>query len=217
MKKGFTLLELIVATTIFTIVLSATYALFSSGRAVTVRAEKRARLLQTARAALRAIEADLRGAVMSGSAFDSGLIGTSKGTSTQPEDTLDLVAVNRHIPWEDEKGGVLEWTGIDLSRVTWQVEKNRGLVRERHRELTPVTVFTGREENKETVAEGVVGLDFRYYDSGWEESWDSTRRYKLPRAIEATIHARAEEGEAVEKFSTTVYLAVGAETPEKQP
>src|SRR5262249_27523163 len=79
-RRGFTLLELIVATSIFAIVIAATYSLFDSARGITTRAEFRSQLFQSARAALQAIENDLRGAVMLSSAYDTGFIGTNVGS-----------------------------------------------------------------------------------------------------------------------------------------
>lgn len=216
-RRGFTLIELLVATTIFAIVISAAYSLFAAGRDVSARAEFRAGLFRTGRAALRALEDDLRGALMSGSAFDTGLIGTDRAWF----DKLELVAVNAHTLAKDEKK---ESRRIDISKVTYWIEEEgvgskRGLVRERLRALNPVSSSVRRDEDVEEVAAAVVGLDFRYYDSGWKESWDSTSLNKLPKAIEASIRVRGEfrGGEVLETFTTRFYLPVGAETPEKTP
>ena len=81
-RKGFTLLELIVATVIFTIVIAAAYSLLDSARSLTTRAELRTQLFQTARVALQAVEDDLRGAVLpappavSATPNDLGFVGT---------------------------------------------------------------------------------------------------------------------------------------------
>ena len=94
--KGFTLLELIVAMTIFGVVLSAAYALFDSGRVLASKAEMRAELFRTARAAIKAVEDDIRGAMMPDAAYDTGFIGTDGGSGDQPLDKVEFIAVNAH-------------------------------------------------------------------------------------------------------------------------
>lgn len=216
-RRGFTLLELIVATSIFSIVAAASYALFAAGRGVSSRAELRAQLFQTARAALRAIEEDVRGALMPGTAFDTGLVGTSGGSAEAPADTLDILAANTHTEGTSDRKA-------DLSRVIYSIGKAQGmkrpgLVRERHAVLTPLTEETGRAEDLEEVARDVVGVDFRYYDTDWLNDWDSAALFKLPAAVEVAVHVQGEwKGEAVvEVFRTRFYLPVAAETPERQP
>jgi len=231
-SRGFTLLELIVATLIFTLVVAATYSLFTSARGLTRSAEERAELFQTARTAIKAIEDDVRGAVLSGSAFDTGFVGTDGGSPTEPLDTLDVYAVNTHamnlaadqtmlIPDKpvDRK--------IDLSRVSYWIEqgngayKARGLVRQRQKLLTASTPVVQNDDTVEEVAADVVFLNFRYYEAanGWQDSWDTTStKTTLPQAAEVTVYVKVPSGGpgAVEKFTSRFYLAVGAQTPAKK-
>jgi general secretion pathway protein J len=211
--RGFTLLELIVAMMIFSIVIVAAYGLFNAGRGLSARAEARALLFQTGRAALQAIEEDLRGAVLSGSVFDTGLIGVNRDGESGPLDKIEFVAVNSFTAGENRE------KKIDLSKVTWWIEESHGLVRERLKLLTSTRASRDDEEEVEEVSREVVFLDFRYYDGQWKESWDSTRLRRLPKAIEVTVHVQGlwRDEQVIEKFTTRFYLPIGAETPEKQP
>ena len=107
----------------------------------------------------------------------------------------------------------------DASRVTWWVEEDRGLLRERRDSLTPVTVFIEREENVEEIAPAVAGLDMRFYDQEWEDEWDSRTTRKLPRAIEVSILVRVPWREEFieEVFTTRFHLPLGVDAPERQP
>ena len=225
MVSGFTLLELIVATGIFAVVIAAAHSLFESGRTLASKGEARAELFQSARAALKAVEDDLKGAVMPGTAYDTGFIGTDGGSKDQPLDKIEFVGVNAHTMLPTLKTELSKEPArkIDLSKLTYWVEGNatlpsHGLVRERLAILSPVTVQARVEENIEQVAGEVVYLNLRYYDDSWKESWDSVQLRKLPKAVEVTIHVRGEwrGEELIEKFTARFYLPVGAETPEKQ-
>lgn len=223
-RRGFTLLELIVAMVIFTIVISAAYALFDAGRSVTTRAEFRTQLFQSARAALQTVENDLRGAVMMGTAFDTGFIGATGGSEKEPMDMLEFVSVNRYTGAAYDINQPTDVVrGIDASKIYYWIEQDakktaHGFVREQPLELTPVNGPVRRDESIVEVAQDVVFLHFRYFDgSEWQTSWDSTQIRKLPKAVEVTVYVRGEwrDEEVIEPFMSRFYLPVGGETPEK--
>ena len=58
----------------------------------------------------------------------------------------------------------------------------------------------------------MVGLNLRYYDGQWRESWNSTQTRLAPKAVEVSIQVKREE--EVETYTTRVPLPVAAETPE---
>jgi prepilin-type N-terminal cleavage/methylation domain-containing protein len=226
-RRGFTLLELIVAMIIFTIVISAAYALFDAGRSVTSRAEFRSQLFQTARAALQTVEDDLRGAVMPSTPFDLGFIGTSGGSDKEPLDKLEFVSVNRYTSAAYDVNTVTTdkvW-GIDMSKVYYSIEpdttkKAHGFVRECPLELTPPNGPMHRDDDVKELAGDVVFVHFRYFDgTDWQISWDSTQTGNLPKAVEVTVYVRGEwrNEEVVEPFVARFYLPVGGETPTKTP
>lgn len=225
-RGGFTLLEMVVATAIFTAVIAGAYALFDGSRRLAARAEFRTGMLQTARAALRAVEADLRGAVMSGSAYDTGFLGTEGGSEKEPLDRLELVSIASPVVevsadlYRDAKKG----RRSDLSKVSYWIEqdetkKAHGLVRERLGTMLPPESRQRRDEDAEAVSADVIGLNFRYYDgTQWRDAWNSQQLLKLPRVIEVTVRVQGDwKGEKEVEFHTSrVYLPVGAETPEAQ-
>lgn len=227
-RPGFTLIELIVATSIFVIVLAAAWSLFDSGRNLTTRAEARSQLLQTVRTAFKAIEDDLKGAVMPAMAYDTGFVGTDSGSGSQPLDKLELISVNsgtmpRSLKADAAMQPILA-PRIDLAKSTFWVEPDakktaHGLVRYRQPILTPTSGVTMKDEDIEEIAPEVIYLNFRYYDTDWQDTWDSTQLYKLPKAVEITLHVQGEwRGEKyVEKYISRVYLRVAADTPQRTP
>jgi len=223
-EGGFTLLELIIAMVIFSIVIGAAYSLFDAGRSVTSRAEFRSQLFQSARSALQAVEDDLRGAVMPGTAFDTGFIGSNGGSEKEPADKLEFVSVSRYTGAAYDVNKPTDVVrGIDLAKIYYWIETDtkktaHGLVRERPLELTGVNGPVRRDESIAEVSADVVYVNFRYFDgSEWLESWDSTQTRKLPKAVEVTVYVRGEwrDEEVIEPFMSRFYLPVGAETPER--
>ncbi len=224
---GFTLVEILAALSIFLVVLAASYALFESGRGLAQHGEHEARRHQAARAAISALERDLRHVLRPGATYDSGFIGKSGGTAELPADTLDLVGASgapRSVtPASTSPTATPEPVEIDLVRAAWSIDddastKASGLVRKRTRLLTEVSALRDPEEGLEEVSADVVGLKLRYYDgSAWQETWDSTQSGTLPKAVEIVVHVRAvwRGKEEVEIFSTKVYLPVAARTPKK--
>ena len=223
-REGFTLLELIVATAIFAAVAAAAFALFDASRGLASKGEMRARLFQTARAALKAIEDDVRGAAAADSVYHAeGFFGEDGGSEERPLDRLELVAVNARVPLrsiedaEDPK----KFRGCDLSRIVYRVEtdpaaKARGLVRERLDVLAPPEARELDPEGVESVAPDVVALDLAYEEAGaWRTSWDSVLSLTYPRAVEVTVQVRGEwrGQEVVESFRTRFALPLLAEAP----
>jgi type II secretion system protein J len=223
-RRGFTLLELLIALIIFATVIAAVYSLFDTSRKLVSRADYRSQLFQTARAALQSIEEDVRGAVMSGSAFDIGFIGVDGGSASEPADKLQVVSASRYTAGVYDVNATPPVFGIDLALVQYWIEtdttrKAHGLVKDRPPELTPLNGPVQRDEDLVEISRDVVFLNFRYYDgTNWLDSWDSTQSGTLPMAVEATVYVRGEwRGEqVVEPFTTRFYLAVGAQTPQKQ-
>lgn len=218
-SQGFTLVELLAALGIFLVVVSASYALFDSGRKLAARGEFHARRFQAARSALRAVESDLK-AVFSGGSFDAGFIGTQGGTDELPLDTLEAVAFNNQPKLATPLTATLTDRApkeFDISRVAYSIDQDEstkatGLVRRRVKLVPEVVTVEDPEKGLEEISADIVGLRFRFYDgSDWVDTWDSRTR-SLPRLIEVTVHVRGvwREQEEMETFMMKFSLPLAA-------
>lgn len=220
-------MEMLVALTVFTIIAAAIYGLFSSSRMLSDLGAHNARMDQNGRAALRAIEADLRGTwgTAEQSALDTGFVGASEGTKDAPEDVLTFIALCNPPPTATPSEAGASTAEMDLAKVTWKIDTDeatelKGLIRAKYKHINEVQTVTKKEEEYyETVVEDVVGLDFRYFDgSGWEETWDTATTKKLPVAVEITVKVKGtfRGVEEFETYVTKVWLPVGSGVPEKK-
>ena len=159
---------------------------------------------------------------MSGTAYDTGFIGTDGGSEKEPLDVLDFISVASPSA-EASMDGYKDATKArrsDLSKVSYWIEKDElkpahGLVRERLGTMLPPESRTRREEDVEAVSTDVVGLNLRYYDGQWRDAWNSQQTRTAPRAVEVTVRVR--RAEEIEVHTARFYLPVAAETPEATP
>jgi prepilin-type N-terminal cleavage/methylation domain-containing protein len=218
MSRGFTLLEVIVATLIFSMVIAAAYALLDSARTLTDQAEFQATMQQEIRFVLDTLRTDLRGVIKPSQTYDTFFTGTQSGGVETPLSTLDIVSVNQETFRSTAPS-------MDLTHTTYSVDEKEtteqsGLVRRRLKQLTMVDQNIREEEDLDEIGPHVAYVLFRYYDgSSWTETWSSQQSGKLPRAIEVTIHTKAEwrGEERTETVTEKIYLPLAAETPSWTP
>ena len=214
-RSGFTLLEVVIAATIFAFVMTAIYVVFDSGRRLTSTGEYHAGIYQTGRAALREIERDLRAAYSSGSAYDTGLIGEDGGDEEVPLDEVTVLGINNHLAIEIPEGEDEKYVEIDLTRVTYRIDDEKGLVRRRVRALNIQTQMVDEDEDEE-IAKNIIGLNIEYYDGDWKTTWNSTQTNTLPQAIRVTIVVRGERRgeEDLTEFTTKFHLPLWEFVPQ---
>jgi len=228
-QNGFTLLELLLALSIFTIMASGLYGVLKAGMDVQRVGEEVTRTMQIARVALDRLVRDLRCAYVSTGTFGSAknlngefFVGTDESDGEYDTDRLCFFSVCRLPQQREREESTDEWIGgeCDIVEMEYRVcldeaEEVSGLV-EGVRQIVEIE----NEEPVETeIAPEVVSLNFRYHDGDdWQVSWDSSTDRQLPRAVEITIGVEPGEksrDNEVRYFSTVVALpTAGAVTPE---
>ncbi len=221
MNRGFTLLELMVAMTLFTIVMGAAYSLFDSAQAISSDAGKVSRNQQEARFVLETLRRDLQGVVGMGmydqeseSTEDSvyQFLGSDDGSEEEPRDEIQFLALNRDTLYSTSPESDLTMTRYYL------VEKGenptvQSLVRIKNAALLSSDSLQDEEEEAEEIGPNVMNVNFRYFDGeDWQDSWNSSLSLTLPKAIEVTVFIRIPEEDQVVKFSSKIYLPVAAQT-----
>lgn len=204
-SRGFTLLEILVASTILGVVLAALYGVFSRTLESKHLTEERAARARTARIVLLRLGEDLQ-VSFPFARSDSRFTGETRRTNTFPEGTLSFVAFSRlpmnsagHESDVSTIGYALipDPQGPGYRQLVRQVSPDPGVV-------DPI-VAQARGSEEYPLLSRVRGLRFRFFDGQvWRDEWgQNDTKGKLPRAVEATLYLE-DSREEVAEFSTVV-------------
>lgn len=199
-RKGFTLLEILIAFILLAIILVTIYEAFFGH----VKAMEATRLVeeryQIGRTALDILTREIEGAYL-GMEIEAANLGSDKppliflGIDDQsvegiPRDTIHFVTTSSFT-------GSNGWTDGGLREITYRVavdpETEEELIMRREDITVDDDLQTGGSE--QILAEGIKGLDFLFIDGEGNESetWDDAETNRLPVAVRITIII-AEEG-----------------------
>ena len=183
-QGAFTLLELLIAMTMMSVIAISLYTSMSIGFKARESAERR---VEKGRAAEIAIEL-IRGMLTSSMIPNGILAGEFEGEDEQDEygydaDILVFYAADYN-PLEDELACDIE--KIELGMSIREDTNERVIIRKRTTNLlSPKTL----EPEEEVLCGGVRSWNLRYYDGNdWVDEWDSSDNDNtLPKAVEITI------------------------------
>jgi len=197
LRRAFTLLELLLAISIMSIVLAAIHGIFFTAihlRNATINSLEASLPIEEA---LEVMQRDLANIVAS---TNGVLIGPLQTTS--PTNALaDQIGPDFYTSG-GEMDGMVPWGNIEkidylLSTPTNGVRgPGRDLIRAVTRNLLPITQPPQPDE-QHAILSGVRTLKFLYYDgTQWDPDWDTTQQTNLPLAIKVQIQMAAARGVA---------------------
>jgi prepilin-type N-terminal cleavage/methylation domain-containing protein len=224
-RRGFTLLEIMIATTILGIILVTVYGVIGRALYAKNHSEDRADLYASGREAVLKIADEIEGALPPTAGRNIGFLGIP-GTDRVPTDSVQFdVVVHRQYSATETRGGrALVSYSLDPVKDT----PNLFALRRQEQLLTeppPQDDLSGdMEDNPDAappvpevfaayVLDQVAGLRFRYLDTQtgeWVDSWDTTAEpapgqppIGLPGAVEVTLFLADTDG-GVHDFGTIV-------------
>ncbi len=200
---GFTLIELILATTLTVLIIGAAYEAYIGSLQSAKTGSTEIEMAQSGRAILQMLADDLRAATLTpgGGAFGFGLRGSDGDDSAYESDALEICCTNA-LRWRNDPTGI----GVDplpprmsLRRVTYRtitpeaaaeqepepgIRPVIGLVREvRTNLLNP----DGSDQVHQTISRRILNLQIQYYDgTGWAAVW-GTGSGQLPVAVKIAV------------------------------
>lgn len=202
MNKGFTLAELMVSMSIFTVIIGVVYLSFITGLSAREKAESNALVSQEARIAIDRISYDLRSAftLLNDPSGTYSFEGIDSSEADTPGDVIRFISVSRSRDLKD----------IIPKRVTYYIEQDTDrilhILKRKEEGAVPISGTESR-----TVINNVWELDFAFYskDEGWLNSWEQKG---LPIMVRVTITIGNPKNLQIrEDFITTVALPSGQE------
>jgi type II secretion system protein J len=213
-NRGFTLLELLIAMTMMSIIAASLYTSMSIGFMAREKAET---AVEKGRAAEIAVEL-IKGMLTASMVPNGILAGEFEGEDEQDEygydaDNLSFYTADYN-PVEDELASDIEKVELEMS--VREDTEERVIVRKTTTNLlSPRTI----DPDEEVLCSGVRALNLRYYDgSDWADEWDSSDNDNaLPQAVEITIVLEGPESKAdgnndeedLYEFTETIILPCG--------
>lgn len=226
-SRGFTLLEVLVASAILSIVFAILYGVFSQTLTSKRIAEERASRSRAARIVLLRIGEDLQASFPFTQA-NTHFVGETRRTSNFPDASLSFMSF-ANVPLTDI-GREADWCEIKYELVSDPMMPSfQQLVR--WVRLSPQVTETDRAPGKGGEAlpllSGVQGLRFRFFDGRtWYEQWgQENTRGQIPRAVEVELYlntrGKRDPGRdtlaEVARFSTIVDLPLAGSLANNLP
>ncbi len=192
---GFTLVEILIASSIMAIVLVSIHAVFFGALRLRERTLDAIESSLPVEEALQTMQRDLANIVVSANGTNGSLFGPLQTTS--PTNALPGQVGPDFYTSGGELDGMQTWGNVERIDYLLTAPTNgtggpgQDLVRAITRNLLPVNQ-PAQPDEKHTLLSGVQSLTFLYYDgTQWDTAWDTTQQTNLPLAIKVQIQMAA--------------------------
>lgn len=196
-RAGFTLIEMLLAISIFSILLVAIHSVFFTAMRLRNTAVDSLEASLPVEQALNVMQHDLANICTSTNSTNGGFMGPLQSS---PTNMLPNQIGPDFYTTSGEMDGMVPWGNIEkidylLSAPTNGVRgPGQDLIRAVTRNLLPMTQPPQPDE-EHALLSGVQNLTFLYYDgTTWETSWDTTQQTNLPQAIKVQIQMATQPG-----------------------
>jgi type II secretion system protein J len=215
-RRGFTLVEVLIATLSFAVIMAALNTTFYAAMRLRSRATKNADNLIPMNQAGAIIKRDLAAMIPSTNEIIGPMLGEPRGMMMSASSYLEFYTTSGS-PTDDMPWGDVQKVAYYLKQPEVAAEiPGFDLIRAVSRNILPVNT---EEIDEQPIMTGVESLDFEYYDgSVWQPSWDaSTMDPSMPKAIRVIIELSGQNYRVNDPLQYVVPLTVqGISTNETQ-
>lgn len=204
-EQGFTLLEMLVAVVIISVILGVIYGSFAGTSRTYALLEANEDVYQTAQTFLAMISRELRSAYFTNASQGFMGIGTEGGLEGEETDSIYFVTRSHRRSRANAKEGFLAEIGYFFDTETLTDEKQLF-------KSIDATVDGDIQDGGTLypLTDRVDSLKFSYYDKKsdtWLEEWDGQKMGRLPDRIQVEL-AVLDDGDHVTHFRTTIKAMV---------
>jgi type II secretion system protein J len=193
--RGFTLIEMLISVSIFSILMVSIHAVFFTALRLRNTASDSLEATLPVEEALNVMQRDIANVVASTNGVFIGPLQSINQTNTLP----DQIGPDFYTTG-GELDGMVPWGNIQkvdylLSTPTNGIRRaGRDLIRAVTRNLLPLAQ-PAQPDEKHALLTGVENLTFLYYDgTSWQPTWDTTQVTNLPRGIKVQIRMATQPG-----------------------
>ncbi len=191
-RRGFTLLEILIAIAILAVVATVVYASFGASIKMIERVDQEADLYREARFILSRLSEELAMAYRpkDGLTMETLFVGEDSTVDDRPQDALRFSALAhyRYLPNQPAS---------DLSLIEYSLESDpeaEGWVL-LHKKESNVYSLSGDRQEQFVIGEGIHGFNLRYFDGKtWRDRWNSQETQELPKVVEVELQFQEPEG-----------------------
>lgn len=221
-NAGFTLLEMLVATTIIVAILAMVYGSFATTtRSIDASGSRLARIERTC-FVLRLMTRQIRCAYAPRPSRESPGGSRETGPANGPASTIDAASASARAPavlfrgnCRDPRGDILSFVtgsglgaGADaprgLFRVTYSYDRTSSTLAIRRQDQADSSSRPRNPGRPDLLLSNVTDVAMKFHDGRqWEPAWDAAQRRELPRAVKVEITVTDEAGRP-HSFETTI-------------
>ncbi|HEY5594229.1 MAG TPA: type II secretion system protein GspJ [Nitrospiria bacterium] len=208
-RRGFTLIEILVALGIVAVLVTLLYETFNAVLRSTQQADEESELDQMARISMGIMVNELKSAYWRASDNQAAstpfeFVGQDGLSGLGSSDTLRFTALSHARVEEGVTDPIVSVLAYDLVPVP---ETETAVLM--HAEETNVLSLSQNSLERYELAERVVGLNFRYFDGkAWSDDWSAGDRKKLPKAVEIQLFLKDYTGRE-RRFITQTDIPLG--------
>ncbi|HEX4120583.1 MAG TPA: type II secretion system protein GspJ [Verrucomicrobiae bacterium] len=196
-RTGFTLIEMLIAVSIFSILLVAIHTVFYTAMHLRNTASDALEATLPVEQALNVMQHDLANICTTTNSTNGGFLGPLQSS---PTNMLPNQIGPDFYTTGGELDGMVPWGNVEKIDYLLAASTNgyrgpgRDLIRAVTHNLLPLAQ-PAQPDEEHTLLSGVQNLTFLYYDgTTWETSWDTTQQTNLPNAIKVQIQLAAQQG-----------------------